>query len=376
MAHLVTAHLNTPPPRPSTTQPNVPPQVDDVIATGMAKDPNQRYATTIELADAARDAITDPIARPTPTPTQPPSGLRPIPPPAAAVTKYRQPQPPPSPWAPAATGRGAEPPPPQVADFGSVQQPVEPVPTPPPRRRVGLIAAIVATVAVLATGIIGITGYLLLKHQHASQTPTAQPAPPSSPTSSTLQSPPPPPNALNGLLLSVDQINTAMGTTDMSSVGTMTAMQDNSSWVSDQACLPLSAAAQAKVYAGSGSSAVRAQVVGKAQQNVVDQAVVLFSSPQDAGSFFTASAQSWQGCSNRQFTLSVNGNSQVNTVGPVSNINGTLSATVTPANSLGVCERALTVANNVAIDVTACVGPPGAAISIAHQIAAKVRSGH
>jgi hypothetical protein len=38
-----------------------------------------------------------------------------------------------------------------------------------------------------------------------------------------------------------------------------------------------------------------------------------------------------------------------------------------------VCERALTVANNVAIDVTACVGPPGAAISVAHQIAAKVR---
>jgi hypothetical protein len=66
----------------------------------------------------------------------------------------------------------------------------------------------------------------------------------------------------------------------------------------------------------------------------------------------------------------------LNTVGPLSNTNGTLSATVTPANSLGVCDRALTVANNVAIDVTACVGPPGAAISIADQIAAKVRAGH
>jgi hypothetical protein len=38
-----------------------------------------------------------------------------------------------------------------------------------------------------------------------------------------------------------------------------------------------------------------------------------------------------------------------------------------------VCERALTVANNVATDVTACAGPPGAAITVAHQIAAKVR---
>ena len=163
-----------------------------------------------------------------------------------------------------------------------------------------------------------------------------------------------------------------MGTTGMSSVGTMTAMPDNSSWVSDQACLPLSAAVQAKAYAGSGYSAVRAQVVAKAQQNTVDQAVVLFPSAQDAASFFTASTQSWQACSNRQFTLAANGNSQEQTVGPVSNTNGTLSATVTPANSLGVCERALTVANNVAIDVTACMGPPGAAVSIAHQIAAKV----
>jgi serine/threonine protein kinase len=64
---LVVAHLSTPPPQPSSGQPNVPPQVDKVIATGMAKDPDQRYATTVELADAARDAITTPIPRPAPT---------------------------------------------------------------------------------------------------------------------------------------------------------------------------------------------------------------------------------------------------------------------------------------------------------------------
>ena len=62
MAHLVAAHLNTPPPKPSIGRPDVPAQVDEVIATGMAKDPEQRYATTIELADAAQDAITAPIA--------------------------------------------------------------------------------------------------------------------------------------------------------------------------------------------------------------------------------------------------------------------------------------------------------------------------
>jgi serine/threonine protein kinase, bacterial len=76
MGPLVNAHLNTPPPRPSINQPNVPPAVDEVIATGMAKEPDQRYATTVELADAARDAITTPIARPAPAPTVVPTTQR------------------------------------------------------------------------------------------------------------------------------------------------------------------------------------------------------------------------------------------------------------------------------------------------------------
>ena len=68
MPRLIVAHLSEPPPRPSIARPDVPAQVDEVIATGMAKDPNQRYATTIELADAAHNAITVLIARPTPSP--------------------------------------------------------------------------------------------------------------------------------------------------------------------------------------------------------------------------------------------------------------------------------------------------------------------
>jgi len=60
----VTAHLMTPPPRPSNTNPDVPSAFDRVIATGMAKDPNQRYRTTTELANAAQEAITAPMSRP------------------------------------------------------------------------------------------------------------------------------------------------------------------------------------------------------------------------------------------------------------------------------------------------------------------------
>jgi hypothetical protein len=47
-----------------------------------------------------------------------------------------------------------------------------------PQRHTALIAALVWIVAVLVV-IVGITSYLLLQHPRASQTPTAQPAPPS-----------------------------------------------------------------------------------------------------------------------------------------------------------------------------------------------------
>jgi serine/threonine protein kinase len=68
----IAGHLTTPPPRPSITRPGVSPQLDTVIATGMAKDPDKRYRTTVELARAARTAVTAPIPRP----PSPPASVR------------------------------------------------------------------------------------------------------------------------------------------------------------------------------------------------------------------------------------------------------------------------------------------------------------
>jgi Protein kinase domain len=90
----IAGHLTTPPPRPSVTRPGVTPQLDAVIAAGMAKDPDERYGTTIELARAARSAIATSVLGP-PESRHTAAGVS-----ASAATQARPGEDTSSPWAP------------------------------------------------------------------------------------------------------------------------------------------------------------------------------------------------------------------------------------------------------------------------------------
>jgi serine/threonine protein kinase len=82
----VVGHLTAPPPRPSVTG-HVSASFDGVIAKGMAKDPQDRYPTSYDLALAARSAITSSARMPLPpmpTTERRPRMPTPTPPPISA----------------------------------------------------------------------------------------------------------------------------------------------------------------------------------------------------------------------------------------------------------------------------------------------------
>jgi hypothetical protein len=176
------------------------------------------------------------------------------------------------------------------------------------------------------------------------------------------------------LLLGPEQVNTAMGATEMAVTKTHTSMSDDSATMAPKECLAIDGSAQAQVYADSGYTALRDQTLQEGDNftHYVEQAVVFFPSAKQAGAFFNVSAQQWPAC--HQYT-----HTQTNsewTVGPVSNTNGTLSTSATQQNANAPgwsCGRALAIKNNVVIDINTCsANPADSAVNIANQIAAKV----
>jgi serine/threonine kinase PknH len=186
---LVTAHLRDPIPQPSAARPGIPRAFDAVIARGMAKKPEDRYASAGDLAMAAHDALSDPdqdhatdILRRSQEATLPGTELAPPPPPPRFTTPPPTPPPPPAPiptppshpggWAPASgpmpasqpipapqyyqgswSGTPPSPPPPQ--QFVG-QTPWNQPPAPRKRNPWPIVAGVAALVVVLVAAAIGI----------------------------------------------------------------------------------------------------------------------------------------------------------------------------------------------------------------------------
>ena len=202
--------------------------------------------------------------------------------------------------------------------------------------------------------------------------------------------------ALAGLLLTSADLDSALGATGSKSKEKNDKLKDDAAkqpwpagWKFPDDCIYAIGPGQAPVYAGSGYTAVSGDdEVASLPPNSnepdpeVEQVLVLFPTPKEANAFFATSVQRWPACANRQFTTPA-GQDTPETgwqVGPVSNANGTLSTTLTmtirdngDAVLTMTCQRALTVRNNVAIDVSAVrKDPADLAVKLAGQIAGRV----
>lgn len=179
---------------------------------------------------------------------------------------------------------------------------------------------------------------------------------------------------LTGLLLSPDQVNSAMGATAMAVTHQQKDMSDNSASMAPAECLAIDGAAEAVVYAGSGFWAARDQSLndGDAFTHYLKQAVVLFPTPEKAAAFVDASTRSWTAC--QDYTHVQSGTkwfaAQPTTAGGVLSTIATERDVAAPG---WACGRALVARNNVVADVNTCSADPGdSAARIAGQIASNV----
>lgn len=203
------------------------------------------------------------------------------------------------------------------------------------------------------------------------------------------------PSALEDLLLTTSEIDAVLGVSGSRTDKVSDSLQEDQTvglgpkgYNFPEECLYINGPAVAPVYANSGSTAVHGEQIAvpspesKGPSPHANQFVVLFTSAQQASAFFTTSSQRWPACANRQDTVPGRDATFPSIqwkVGPVSVTNGVLSTAVSVSlNKNGEtrsqsCQRALTVRNNVVIDVDGCRADPGnVGVDIVNQIAAKV----
>jgi hypothetical protein len=217
----------------------------------------------------------------------------------------------------------------------------------------------------------------------------------SSTTTTTSSSKPPIAQAaLSNLLLTPAEVDSVLGVTGSASKEKIDKLQDDSTstpgppgWKFPDECVYAKGPAAAPVYAGSGNTAVSGDMdatsLGNDQDIMLGQALVLFPSAKEANDFFGTSAQRWPACADRQITepATPDGTQTTYQVGPFSNANGILSVTQTTTMSLSgqptpmvlTAQRALTVRNNVVVDVVLMrKDPADFGVKVAAQIAGKI----
>ncbi len=181
-----------------------------------------------------------------------------------------------------------------------------------------------------------------------------------------------PDGAIAGVLLSAGDIGSIMG-------ATVHLAESSESMYANQplpnGCL-VWAEAQEATYKNSGWTAVHVQHLSDRTDNpdnIVYQAVIAFPDGQHSHDLFNAQAAEWARCDDRRVDLHDPWDPQSHywALSKTKNLDGVLTITrIEEDDPRWACQRALTVANNVVIDVSTCdySDPNDPAVRIAKQI--------
>ena len=189
-------------------------------------------------------------------------------------------------------------------------------------------------------------------------------------------------NALDKALLSPDEVNTIMGTTGMTAHPRVQVMGDHRNLLPNLNCLGIWQVDESGVYGADGWIAVRQEMLrspdSDAWQTLVVQSVVNYPSTGDAHDFFTQSSDRWSKCTNHNVNITLNGKPLPKWhSGDLTKSDTQLSIPFTrgDVNGADSCQRVLSVADNVIIDVEACtrnVAPGAQGAAVADKIKAKL----
>ena len=180
---------------------------------------------------------------------------------------------------------------------------------------------------------------------------------------------------LDGVVLSIAEINTIMGSSTMKVTSELDEMTDHSDAVSDAECLGAIYGAEEPVYAGSGWTAVLDQISreeGDDNEHWVEQTVVLYPSADKAKSFFEKSKAMWQECSNYTVSVDDGGTAYDWEIEGLVAEDALITQITTQKEAAGwACQHALSPVSNITVEVWACsYSPTDEAATIADDMVA------
>ncbi|MBV9514257.1 MAG: sensor domain-containing protein [Mycobacteriaceae bacterium] len=170
-----------------------------------------------------------------------------------------------------------------------------------------------------------------------------------------------PASALEGLLLSASDINAVMGTTAIVANTPFTNLGQHSNLLPNKNCLGIWEVGEDAIYRDSKPTAFRGQDLQQPATGAWDakvvQGVAVYPGADASGAFFAASADRWSKCTNHHVNMTVNDQPMPKLFfGNLTKTDTQLAIPVVEGEGDGQrqCQRVLSVADNLIIDVAAC----------------------